>query len=174
VDDEGNALPHDGETLGNLRIRGPWVCSEYYRDPQPDKFFEDWLNTGDIAKIDRGEYLIICDRTKDLIKSGGEWISSIDLENHILGIPGIRQAAVVAQAHPKWDERPVALVVKTQEASIDESSVIQHCATRFAKWQLPDEVLFVDRLPVNSTGKIDKKGIRDRLAATSYRLPDLR
>lgn len=174
VNDDGGALPHDGKTAGNLLIRGPWVCSEYYRDPQPDKFRGDWLVTGDVAKIDPEQYLIISDRAKDLIKSGGEWISSIDVENHITGLPGVLQAAVVAQPHPKWDERPVALVVLARNAMLDARQVIAHCATRFAKWQLPDDVLFVDSLPLNSTGKIDKKAIRTQLKETGYRLPELR
>jgi len=174
VDDNGVPLPHDGKTAGNLLIRGAWVCSEYYRDPQPDKFRGGWLLTGDVAKIDTEQYLIISDRSKDLIKSGGEWISSIDVENHIVALPGVAQAAVVAQPHPKWDERPVALVVLAPNASLDAGQVIAHCATRFAKWQLPDDVLFVDGLPLNSTGKVDKKAIRAQLQADGYRLPDLR
>ena len=110
--DEGfNRLPHDGETVGEILIRGPWICSEYYNNPQPDKFHEGWLITGDVGKIDPEEYLIISDRSKDLVKSGGEWISSVDLENHIVALDGVAQACVVAHPHPKWDERPVALVV---------------------------------------------------------------
>jgi len=100
-DDKWNALPHDGETVGELLIRGPWIASEYYNDPQPEKFYDGWLVTGDVAKIDVEEYLIIADRSKDLIKSGGEWISSVDLENYIVSLPGVSQAAVVAQPHPQ-------------------------------------------------------------------------
>ena len=117
-DENWQPLPHDGEAVGELLIRGPWICSEYYNDPQPEKFHDGWLVTGDVAKIDSEEYLIIADRSKDLIKSGGEWISSVDLENHIVALEGVRQAAVVAQPHPKWDERPVALVILFEGANV--------------------------------------------------------
>ena len=174
VDDDWKALPHDGRAAGNLLIRGPWICSEYFNDPQPEKFHDGWLVTGDVAKIDSEEYLIIADRSKDLIKSGGEWISSVDLENHIVSLPGVAAAAVVAQPHPKWDERPVALVVRAAASQVSAADVAAHCASGFAKWQLPDEVLFVDAVPLTSTGKLDKKAIRARLAAEGYVLPDLR
>ena len=174
VDEDFRPVPHDGESLGELLVRGPWVCSEYYHDPQPDKFHDGWLVTGDVAAIDSEQYLIIADRSKDLVKSGGEWISSVDLENHIVGLEGVAQAAVVAQPHPRWDERPIALVVPSPSAEVSGAQVIEHCATRFAKWQLPDDVLFRDALPLTSTGKIDKKAVRAELAAAGYRLPDLR
>lgn len=173
-DDEWNPVPHDGESVGELLIRGPWVVSEYYNDPQPEKFHGDWLITGDVAKMDAGEYMIISDRSKDLIKTGGEWISSVDLENHIVGLPEIAQAAVVAQPHPKWDERPVAMVVLSEGATLDPDAVITHCLKNFAKWQLPDEVMAVDNIPLTSTGKIDKKSIRADLEREGYKLPDLR
>ena len=171
VDDDFKPLPHDGEAMGELLIRGPWICEEYYNDPQPEKFRDGWLITGDIAKIDPEQYLIIADRSKDLIKSGGEWISSVDLENYIASMPGVAQAAVVAQPHPKWDERPVALVVMTKGAKATVQEVVEHCATIYAKWQLPDDVLFVEELPLTSTGKLDKKAIRADLDARGYELP---
>jgi fatty-acyl-CoA synthase len=130
--------------------------------------------TGDIARIDTEEYLIITDRSKDVIKSGGEWISSVDLENHICALEGVAQAAVIAQPHPKWDERPVALVVRADASSVTAEDVLQHCGAAFAKWQIPDEILFVDQLALTTTGKIDKKTLRARLATQSYVLPDLR
>ncbi len=167
-------LPHDGESVGELLIRGPWICSEYFNDPQPEKFHGDWLITGDVAKIDQEEYVIIADRSKDLIKSGGEWISSVDLENHIMSLEGVRQAAVVAQPHPKWDERPVALVIPAKDSRINEELILKHCVQMFARWQLPDEIIFVDEIPLTSTGKIDKKTIRSDLEARHYKLPDLR
>ena len=173
-DDEWNALPHDGEAVGELCIRGPWIASEYYNDPQPDKFHDGWLVTGDVAKIDAEQYLLIADRSKDLIKSGGEWISSVDLENHIVAMPDVAQAAVVAQPHPKWDERPVALVIMAEGKELDPAAVIDHCGQAFAKWQLPDEVMVTDNIPLTTTGKIDKKVIRARLADEGYQLPDLR
>jgi fatty-acyl-CoA synthase len=117
--------------------------------------------------------LVSADRSKDLIKTGGEWISSVDLENHIVGLAGVAQAAVVAQPHPKWDERPVAVVVRAPGAELTKEEVMSHCAERFAKWQLPDDVLFADAIPLTSTGKIDKKRIRTELADGGYVLPDL-
>ena len=173
-DDTFNRLPHDGEAVGEILIRGPWVCSEYYNDPQPEKFHDGWLITGDVGKIDPEEYLIISDRSKDLVKSGGEWISSVDLENHIVAMPGVAQACVVAQPHPKWDERPVALVILEKGAQVSKQAVLEHCATAFAKWQLPDDVLYVDSIPLTSTGKMDKKVVRADLDTQAYRLPDLR
>jgi fatty-acyl-CoA synthase len=173
-DENWNALPHDGEAVGELCIRGPWIASEYFNDPQPEKFHDGWLVTGDVAKIDDQQYLIIADRSKDLIKSGGEWISSVDLENHIVGLGNIAQAAVVAQPHPKWDERPVALVIPAEGAEVDPQKVLDHCAEIFAKWQLPDEVIITDTIPLTSTGKIDKKVIRSKLESENYVLPDLR
>ena len=173
-DENWETLPHDGEAVGELLIRGPWICSEYYNDPQPEKFHDGWLVTGDVAKIDQEEYLIIADRSKDLIKSGGEWISSVDLENHIVALPGVSQAAVVAQPHPKWDERPVALVILLEGANVTKDLILDHCAEIFAKWQLPDDVIFVHEIPLTSTGKIDKKVIRSQLESEDYLLPDLR
>ena len=173
-DDNWQAQPHDGESVGELLIRGPWICSEYYNDPQPDKFRDGWLLTGDVAKIDPEEYLIITDRSKDLIKSGGEWISSVDLENHIVALEGVTQAAVVAQPHPKWDERPVALVILVEGSNVTKELILEHCAEIFAKWQLPDDVIFVQQIPLTSTGKIDKKTIRSQFDEENYKLPDLR
>jgi len=173
-DEEFRPLPHDGVAVGELLIRGPWICSEYFKNPQPDKFHGEWLLTGDMARIDPEEYVIITDRSKDLIKSGGEWISSVDMENHIVALAGVVQAAVVAQPHPKWDERPVALVVKAAGAEVDQKQVLEHCAKAFAKWQLPDEVLFETEIPLTSTGKLDKKRIRAVLDERGYQLPDQR
>lgn len=173
-DEEWNRLPHDGDTVGELLIRGPWIAAEYYNDPQPEKFHDGWLVTGDVAKIDSEEYLIIADRSKDLIKSGGEWISSVDLENHIVSLDGVTQAAVVAQPHPKWDERPVALVILVEGSNVTRELILEHCAEMFAKWQLPDDVIFVEAIPLTSTGKIDKKTIRAQLEGENYKLPDLR
>jgi len=173
-DEEFNRLPHDGESVGEILVRGPWICSEYYHNPQPERFHDGWLITGDVGKIDSEEYLIISDRSKDLVKSGGEWISSVDLENHIVALDGIAQACVVAQPHPKWDERPVALVVLEAGRSVSVKQILDHCAEAFARWQLPDDVLFVDGVPLTSTGKMDKKVVRADLASQGYQLPDLR
>ena len=172
-DEEFNRLPHDGETVGEILIRGPWICSEYYNDPQPEKFHDGWLITGDVGKIDSEEYLIISDRSKDLVKSGGEWISSVDLENHLVALDGVAQACVVAQPHPKWDERPVALVVPKPGAEISKEDILAHASKTFARWQLPDDVLFVESIPLTSTGKMDKKVVRADLESKGYKLPDL-
>ena len=174
ADEEWNTLPNDGEAVGELLIRGPWICSEYYNDPQPEKFQDGWLVTGDVAKIDPEQYVIIADRSKDLIKSGGEWISSVDLENYIVSMDGVIQAAVVAQPHPKWDERPVALVILSEGSNVTKEIILEHCVEIFAKWQLPDDVIFVDQIPLTSTGKIDKKRRRAGLSDEGYQLPDLR
>lgn len=173
-DEDFKRLPHDGETVGEILVRGPWICSEYYNDPQPEKFHDGWLVTGDVGKIDAEEYLIISDRSKDLVKSGGEWISSVDLENLIVGIDGVAQACVVAQPHPKWDERPVALVVPKPGANLTKEDVLAHVGGTFARWQLPDDVLFVETIPLTSTGKMDKKVVRADLDAQGYQLPELR
>jgi fatty-acyl-CoA synthase len=174
VDEQFKPLPHDGVAFGDLLVRGPWICSEYFNDHQPTKFHDGWLITGDVAKIDPEQYLIITDRSKDLIKSGGEWISSVDLENHIAGLAGVAQACVVAVPHPRWDERPVALVVPKGGATVTPDQVREHCAKSFAKWQLPDDVLFVESIPLTSTGKMDKKVVRANLMDQGYALPDLR
>lgn len=173
VDEQFDDLPHDGDTVGEILVRGPWICSEYYHDPQPDKFHDGWLITGDVGVIDPEEYLVLKDRSKDLIKSGGEWISSVDLENHIVGLAGIAQACVVARPHPKWDERPVVLVVLDDDAEVTDEQILDHCATVFAKWQLPDDVIRVDAIPLTSTGKMDKKVVRADLDDEGYVLPDL-
>ena len=173
-DEDFNRLPHDGESVGEILVRGPWICSEYYKNPQPSKFHENWLITGDVGSIDEEEYLIIADRSKDLVKSGGEWISSVDLENHIVAMDGVEQACVVAQPHPRWDERPVALVVVGSESEVDEEKLKNHCLLKFAKWQVPDDVLFVESIPLTSTGKLDKKAVRAKLKEDGYVLPELR
>ena len=173
-DEAFNRVPHDGESVGEILVRGPWICSEYYHNPQPERFHDGWLITGDVGKIDPEEYLIISDRSKDLVKSGGEWISSVDLENHIVALDGVAQACVVAQPHPKWDERPVALVVLDPGREVGVQRILDHCAEAFARWQLPDDVLFVDSVPLTSTGKMDKKVVRADLAEQGYKLPDLR
>jgi fatty-acyl-CoA synthase len=174
VDEEFNELPWDGESVGELLIRGPWIAREYYNNDQPTKFHDGWLITGDVAKIDSEAYLMIADRSKDLIKSGGEWISSVDLENHIVALPGVAQACVVAAPHPKWDERPVALVILDDDASVTAAEILAHCESNYAKWQLPDDVLFVDSIPLTGTGKMDKKVVRAGFETDGYLLPDLR
>ena len=173
-DEHYNKLPHDGESVGEIFVRGHWVCNEYYNQSAPEKFHDDWLITGDVGKMDSEEYLIITDRTKDLIKSGGEWISSVDLENHIANLDSVSQVCVVAAPHPKWGERPVALVVKKAGEELKVDDIRLYCERKFAVWQVPDDVLFVESLPVTGTFKFDKKAIRAQLQKKAYLLPELR
>lgn len=174
VDDAFNPLPHDGKAAGELLIRGPWICDEYYNEAHPDSFHDGWLRTGDIATLDADEYIVLTDRAKDLIKSGGEWISSSDLENAAEEVDGIVECCVVAQPHPKWGERPVALIVQEKGAQVTPDELRAQCAKSFAKWQLPDDYLFVDSIPQLGTGKMDKKTVKANLAAEGYLPPDLR
>lgn len=163
VDDEGEPLPHDGEAFGELLIRGPWVAAEYYKDPRTPQSFEDgWLRTGDVCKIDPEGYVRITDRAKDVIKSGGEWISSIDLENTLMAHPGVAEATVVGLKHAKWQERPVALVIKKGGIDVSEEELLGFLEERVAKWWLPDRIVFVDEIPKTGTGKFDKKVVRDQ------------
>jgi fatty-acyl-CoA synthase len=160
---ESGPVPWDGRTMGELQVRGPWVAASYYKMPQLDEKWtaDGWLRTGDVVTVNPHGYLRIVDRTKDLIKTGGEWISSVDLENAIVGFPGVKEAAVVAVPHPKWDERPVAVIVPTEPKPSAEA-LNEFLAQRFAKWQLPDAYIFVDELPHTSTGKLLKSALRER------------
>ncbi len=166
VDHEGKELPHDGKTPGEILIRGPWITGSYYNAPGSESnFTEDgYWKSGDAGTMDEEGDIKITDRVKDLIKSGGEWISSVDMENEIMAHPGVLEAAVTGVAHPKWEERPVALVVPRPEArdTITKADIINHLAAKFAKWQLPEEVVFIDAIPKTSVGKFDKKVIRER------------
>jgi fatty-acyl-CoA synthase len=150
--------------MGEVQLRGPWVAASYYNLPEErDQWTADgWFRTGDVATLDSEGYLKIADRTKDLIKSGGEWISSVDLENALVAHPDLREAAVIAVPHPKWQERPVAVVVARDGARITADELREFLAPRFAKWQLPDAFVFVDALPHTSTGKLLKKALRQR------------
>jgi acyl-CoA synthetase (AMP-forming)/AMP-acid ligase II len=161
VDGTGNELPWDGKAFGNLLVRGPWITSGYFKSEGGDTVDDDdWFDTGDVATIDADGYMQITDRSKDVIKSGGEWISSIDVENEAVGCPGIAEAAVIAVSHPKWDERPLLIAIKKPDAAITKEDVIEHLKGTLAKWQLPDDVIFVDQLPHTATGKILKTKLR--------------
>jgi len=166
VDAKGNELPHDGKSAGELLRRGPWVIRSYYNAPgTEDKFTEDgYWRSGDVATIDPEGYIKIVDRIKDVIKSGGEWISSVDMENEIMCHPGVLEATVVGVPHPKWEERPLPFVVLREEfkGRVTKKDIIDHLSKRFAKWQLPDEVKFVDEIPKTSVGKFDKKVLREQ------------
>ncbi len=165
VDDEGNELPQDGEAFGELLIRGPWIAAEYYKDPRsPQSFVDGWLRTGDVCKITPEGYIKITDRAKDVIKSGGEWISSLDLENTLMAHPAVAEATVVGVKHQKWQERPVAFVVVKEGADVTEDELKGFLADKVAKWWIPDRILFIDEIPKTGTGKFDKKVVRDQYA----------
>lgn len=161
---DGKEVPHDGETVGEILIRGPWITTSYYNDPRSETAFTDgYWRSGDAGTIDQNGYIKVTDRFKDLIKSGGEWISSIDLENAIMGHPAVLEAVVVGLPHPKWQERPLALAVLREEykGKTSKEDILESLKTKFAKWQLPDEVLFVDQIPKTSVGKFAKGTIRE-------------
>jgi fatty-acyl-CoA synthase len=165
------SLPWDGETSGELQVRGPWIASEYYNDERsPESFTDDgWLKTGDVAVIDPHGYIKLVDRTKDVIKSGGEWISSVDLENELMGHPKVAEAAVIGVPHPKWAERPLACVVVRPDEELTKDEVLAYLEDKVAKWWLPDDVVFVDEIPKTSVGKFSKKDLRDKFEG--YELP---
>jgi fatty-acyl-CoA synthase len=162
----GEPLPHDGEATGELEARGPWVASGYYEDPvgSRDRFDDGWLKTGDIASIDATGYIRISDRSKDVIKSGGEWISSVELENELIGHSAVREAAVISMPDERWSERPLACVVLEEGADASAGELRSHLAQRVAKWWIPDSFVFIDEVPKTSVGKFDKKVLRARLA----------
>jgi fatty-acyl-CoA synthase len=165
VNDEGEVQPWDGESTGELQVRGPWIASHYYEDPSGDDKFDDgWLRTGDIASIDSHGFVKISDRSKDVIKSGGEWISSVDLEGELMAHPDVAEAAVIAKPDERWTERPLACVVMNEGAEVTPEELAEHLKPRVAKWWLPDEFAFIDEVPKTSVGKFDKKLLRQRLA----------
>ena len=165
VDADGNDLPHDGTSQGEILLRGPWITERYHRlDDDADRFLDGYWRSGDVGTIYPNGYLKLTDRLKDVIKSGGEWISSIDMENAIVGHPKVSEAAVIGVDHPKWQERPVALVVTVDGDELPIEEIHGLLAGQFAKWQLPDIVLYVDHLPRTSVGKLDKKVLRARHA----------
>lgn len=157
-------VPWDGQTMGELEIRGPWVASAYYEAPEAgDRWTDDgWLRTGDIVTIDPQGYIEIKDRAKDLVKSGGEWISSVALENELMAHPAVAEAAVIAVPHPKWQERPLAVVVLKPGQSATKDELLDFLRPNFAKWWLPDDIVFVDQIPRTSTGKFLKQALRER------------
>ncbi|MCZ0912343.1 long-chain-fatty-acid--CoA ligase [Gordonia amicalis] len=167
VDEDGRVMPHDGISRGEVLIRGPWVATRYYRADHPDRFDDGWLRTGDIGVVDEHGYLTIVDRSKDLIKSGGEWISSVALEEALVEHPAVHAAAVVSVPHPRWQERPVAYIVGDDGLDVDE--VAAELADRVPRWWMPEKIVIVDHLPRTSVGKLDKRTLRERAAGT----PDL-
>jgi len=175
TDDDGKDLPHDGKTFGHLMVRGPGVARAYFKgeggrygtDSILDK--DGWFDTGDIATLDELGFMQITDRAKDVIKSGGEWISSIDVENIAVGCPGVAQAAVIGVAHPKWDERPLLIIVRKPDAKVTKADVLKYLEGKIAKWWMPDDVQFVNEIPLTATGKIQKVALRQQFK--DYKLP---
>jgi fatty-acyl-CoA synthase len=167
-----NAIAWDGEISGELQVRGPWIAATYYDDPRsPESFTDDgWLKTGDVATIRPDGYIRLVDRTKDLVKSGGEWISSVDIENELMAHPDIAEAAVIGIAHPKWVERPLACVVVAEGSTLTKDDVLTFLEPRVAKWWLPDDVVFIEEVPKTSVGKFSKKTLREQFE--DYELPD--
>lgn len=172
VDDEGKELPWDGEAYGALQVRGPWICSDYFKlEGGAGTHTDDgWFETGDVATIDPQGYMAITDRTKDVIKSGGEWISSIELENTAMGHPAVAQAAVIGVAHPKWTERPLLIVVKAEGQDADKDELLAFFKGKVADWWIPNDVAFVDEMPHTATGKVKKIELRKQFA--DYALPE--
>jgi acyl-CoA synthetase (AMP-forming)/AMP-acid ligase II len=162
--DDGAEVDWDGESTGELEVRGPWIASDYYEDPSGrDRFHDGWLRTGDIAAIDPRGYIRITDRAKDVIKSGGEWISSVELECELMAHPEVLEAAVIAKPDERWQERPLACVVREDGSDVSAEDLREHLCSRVAKWWLPDEIAFIDEVPKTSVGKFDKKVLRKRL-----------
>jgi acyl-CoA synthetase (AMP-forming)/AMP-acid ligase II len=170
VGDDGQELPRDGKAFGDLMVRGPWITSGYFKG-EGGKVVDDdgWFKTGDVATLDADGYMQITDRSKDVIKSGGEWISSIDLENAAVGHPAVQEAAVIGIAHAKWQERPLLIVIRKKGATLDRDAMLKFLEDKVAKWWLPDDVVFVDELPHTATGKLQKTKLREQFGA--YRLP---
>jgi len=161
VRQSGNAVPHDGQTVGHLLVRGHWIASGYFRgEGGAIVDGENWFDTGDIATVDADGYMQITDRAKDLIKSGGEWISSIALENAAIGHPSVAEAAVIAVAHEKWQERPLMLVVRRPGLEVGKAELLEFLSDKVAKWWLPDDILFVSELPHTATGKLQNMKLR--------------
>jgi len=171
VDADGRELPHDGKAAGDLLVKGPWVIANYFKSEGGDPLVDGWFPTGDVATIDTDGFMQITDRSKDVIKSGGEWISSIDVENIAMAHPAVAMAACIGIRHPKWDERPIVCVVKKPGAEVSRDELIQFYDGKTAKWQIPDDVVFVDAIPLGATGKMLKTRLREQLAG--YVLPGL-
>ncbi len=166
VGEDGAELPWDGKSVGELEVRGPWIASSYYDDPRSDEAFHDgWFRTGDVVNVDPHGSMQITDRAKDVIKSGGEWISSVELENTIMGHPDVLEAAVIGLPHERWQERPLACVVVKPGRSLTKAAVIDWLSSRVARWWLPEDVVFVETLPKTSVGKIAKRDLRDQFTA---------
>jgi len=174
VDDDGVVLPWDGEAVGEIQVRGPWITASYYGDPAPEKFDDGWLRTGDIASVTSNGFIRITDRSKDVIKSGGEWISSVELEGHLMAHRDVIEAAVIAVPDPRWDERPLACVVLTRGSATTAEELCEFLAEYVAKWQLPERWTFIAEVPKTSVGKFDKKVLRAQYADGALLVEELR
>ncbi len=163
VDDDGAEVPWDGSSTGEIEVRGPWIARAYYGDKGQDRFDGGWLRTGDIAHVEADGWVQITDRSKDVIKSGGEWISSVELENQLMAHPAVREAAVIAIADERWSERPLACVVLAEGAEVSAGELREHLRDQVARWWLPEEFAFIDEVPKTSVGKFDKKALRAAL-----------
>jgi len=168
VDDDGDLLPHDGKAVGEVQVRGPWVTGAYYLNRDQSKFSDGWLHTGDVGRIDPFGYVTLTDRAKDVIKSGGEWISSVELENHLMGHPAVSSAAVVAVPDERWQERPLAVVVVNEGAEVCAKDLRDFLGDKVVRWWLPERWAFTEEVPLTSVGKFDKKTIRARYAEDGY------
>jgi fatty-acyl-CoA synthase len=171
VNDAGQELPHDGKAYGDLLVKGPWVVREYFKQEGPSPLVDGWFPTGDVATIDEDGFMQITDRSKDVIKSGGEWISSIDIENIAMSHPAVAMAACIGVRHPKWDERPIVCVVKKPGVEVSREELLAFFEGKTAKWQIPDDAVFVDAIPLGATGKMLKTKLRELLS--DYALPGL-
>ncbi|MBI3231131.1 MAG: long-chain-fatty-acid--CoA ligase [Burkholderiales bacterium] len=169
VDDEGRELPWDGKSYGHLMVRGPWIAAGYFRGEGGEVLQDGWFPTGDVATIDEDAYMQITDRSKDVIKSGGEWIGTIDLENIAMAHPKVAQAACIGMRHPKWDERPLLVVVKKPGVELSKEEILQFYEGKIAKWWTPDDVVFIEAIPLGATGKVLKTKIRETLK--DYQFP---
>jgi fatty-acyl-CoA synthase len=170
VDSDGKTLPNDGKAFGDLLVKGPWITNSYFKGEGGDPLVDGWFPTGDVATIDPDGYMQITDRSKDVIKSGGEWISSIDLENIAVAHPDIVEAAVIGVRHPKWDERPIVVAIKKPGTSVTREDLLKFYEGKIAKWWMPDDVVFVDQLPHTATGKLSKLTLRGTMK--DYKLPN--
>jgi len=162
VDDAGREMPWDGQSACEIQVRGPWITGSYYRDPSPDKFHDGWLRTGDVGTVDSRGFIQITDRAKDVIKSGGEWISSVELENEIMGHPDVVEAAVIGIPDERWQERPLACVVLKPGARTTADTLQTYLGERVARWWVPERWAFISEVPKTSVGKFDKKVLRAR------------
>jgi fatty-acyl-CoA synthase len=168
VAEDGSVLPNDGESVGEFEARGPWVTGSYYGDPSRERFHDGWLRTGDIGSLDRRGFMQISDRTKDVIKSGGEWISSVELENEVMAHPGVVEAAVIAVPDERWSERPMVAVVLEEGSSLSADELVAFLTDRVSRWWLPERWVFIEEVPKTSVGKFDKKVLRSRFAEGGF------